>query len=548
MLHRFHPNDVYDEMNKVRLDLDSKVSHSSHVDALTNRFDNRMALLRLLIAHTDAEPAYGTAQQALSTLGQIQKLDTRSEEVKGAFSIKLQRRLASSVPPRPMVAAEKTAAFAFMQRFVQDSNAIFELFSVTSPADLYTAFWTLMSQSSQPSVYVRALAQSFLNINNQVLGLYDINAVIIDDLRSLVLPTGPMLDPANDAVENPFDNRYRIVRQVESFVAKVGPSHLNELRSFCQNRCRVRRNLCHALLEWDNLQADAEDIDGTLQTLTNEEPRPYPVGEANTFAYSLSSWVYHYKLTQLRLAIQTGFELSVYAPHEYADMYCYLSHTASTHLSHLERMSYFVSTKASHQSEIDHTLKVLYRHFSYLKAVDTLSSALHRIFVILQRHGHFQKVRDGYASEQLRFELRMRPFQYLSIPEPLTHEMMEKLASLRTLSDKQILDQAARLCQASKKSWEEISKAKWNTTALRKDSDSNVKEPSVIAQEWSKDVRNSLKACIGTSLAIAALSKMPSDSSRGRGTTSSLAEAKIAIAGPENPIRFHKWWAVPSVR
>jgi N-alpha-acetyltransferase 35, NatC auxiliary subunit len=419
---------------------------------------------------------------------------------------------------------------------------------VSSPIDLPTAFWTLMSQVPQPSEYVRALAQSFLTIDDQVVGVFSTKDVVFEELRSMVLPAGPLLDPANEMVENPYDSRFRIAQQVDQFVTKSGPSHLNQLRSFCQNRCRIRRNLCHALLEWDSMQADAEDIDGTLQTLAKEKPVPYPASEAPSFSYPLSSWIYHYKLMQLRLVVQMGFELSIYGLHEYPSMYWYLSHTASLHLSHLERMSYFVSVQTKKPNDADPALRLLFRHFSYLKAVDTLASALHCVFVVLQRHGHVPKARAGYASDELRFELRMRPFQYLSIPEPLSHKEMQRSTDLGKLSDRKLLDQAARLVQASKKAWEEVLKAGWSSSRLRQFSEQQPStSPSVIQREWTRDIKNSMKSCIGTSITITSLIKSVEEAGTACGSTLHLATLKVSVPTPEDTGRFHAWWAVPKI-
>ena len=551
MLQRFDPGDVLAELQKARKALESTKWPADHVSALEARLYHRAVLLELLTDNVLSQPSQLLETESLPLIDDAEKTTGLGEELPGAFSIKLQRRLASSVPPRPMVAVEKSVAFGFMRQLVQDIQATFELFIVSSPGDLFTAFWTLMSQTPQPSVYVRALAQSFLSVNDLVLGIYTMKEMISDDLQSLILPSGPLLDPANDVVENPFDNRFRIVRQVDSFVAKVGPSHLNQLRSFCQNRCRVRRNLCHALLEWDNMQADAEEIDATLQTLTNERSIPYPTGEAPTFSYSLSSWVYHYKLMQLRLEVQMGFELSVFAHHEYPSMYWYLSYVSGLHLSHLERISYFASTDFEQQSKTGATLKLLYRNFSYIKAIDTLSSALHRVFVVLQRNGQISKVKNGYASDELRFELRMRPFQFLSIPEPLTHDEMDRLTSLRSLGDKQVLEQAARLSMASRKAWEEVLKSGWNSSPLRDfgqgGQQSSTKSQSVIEREWMKDIRNSMKACIGTSIAITALTKALEEASKSPDSSVTLSSLRVSVPGPEEAQRFHKWWAVPQI-
>ena len=31
---------------------------------------------------------------------------------------------------------------------------------------------------------------------------------------------------------------------------------IDSFRTACLNRCRIRRTLCHSVIEWDNLQAE----------------------------------------------------------------------------------------------------------------------------------------------------------------------------------------------------------------------------------------------------------------------------------------------------
>jgi N-alpha-acetyltransferase 35, NatC auxiliary subunit len=525
-------------------------------DALLERLKLRIALLKTFMCCLDSMDPSSEISAIIASMETVDASSDFAEPLPEAFSIKIQRRLASSVPPRPMIVVERTESTTFFQQLLANIGSAFHMFKISYSFDLFTAYWIFMNQKPEPSVYVRALLQSFLNIDDHVLGKQTTKDFAVADLKSMVLPASLLLDPANEVVENPIDTRFRIASQMTQFMHKVSPSFVNQYRSLCQNRCRLRRLLCHAAIELDNIQADAEDLDGFFQTLVNEKPLPYPAGEAPTYAYPLSSWIYHYKLIQLQLVVHMGFELSVYATHEYSGMYWYLSHLTSLHLSHLERISYFVSSQSQSQAgqsrelqikEIQHALSLLYRHFSRLKATDTLASALHRLYVVLQRQGHCTKMSPAYATDELRFDLRMRPFQSLSIPEPLTFQEMESLTELGSLVDKEILDQAARLALTSRKAWEEVLKHDWNFNPLQSVASavgSGQKHGSVIEREWKTEVRNSMKACIGTSIAITSVSKALKGSGKDK---QSLKDLRVSIPGPEDADRFHRWWAVPKI-
>ena len=510
---------------------------------LLQRLDFRIEFLELLSQSGAGIPPSNSVPADLIKL--VEKSSSIGQPSPDAFNIKIQRRLASSVPPRPMITSDRDEAFTYFSRMLAEISAAVEILSVHGAGDLYTAFWTFMSRAPPPCVYVRSLVQSFLTLDEQMLGRTPLHDTIVEDLQATVLPASVLLDSTMTptVIDAPSNPHYQVNSQMTQFITKISIPFQNQYRSFALNRSRVRRNLCHAAIEWDNIQAEAEEIDGYLQTLTGEKPLPFGSGEELAYAYPLSSWIYHYKLLQLRLLIQMGFELEVYAPFEYVDMYWYLSHIASLHLSHLERISFFISqarklphwTAAQHEAKSQSAPKLLYRHFSILKATDTLASALQRVFVVVRRHQPVERA-AMYSSDELRYELRMRPFQHLSVPEPFSYAEMKALSSLEGLSDAEILEQAQRLALTSRKAWEEVLKQGWCAEPLVAVG-GTASKPHVIEEEWTRNVKNSMRACIGTSIAATTISKAIAD---GR-------EWKVTVAGPDDGDRLHRWWAVPKV-
>jgi N-alpha-acetyltransferase 35, NatC auxiliary subunit len=127
---------------------------------------------------------------------------------------------------------------------------------------------------------------------------------------------------------------------MEIFRQRAAEPYLDIFRIFCQNRCRVRRTLCHSIQEWDILQADVEEIDLLLQVNMDEKPLQTERGDMG-YAMPLSSWAYLYKLRQMEWIVQLGFELSVYQPDELAGMYWYLNYLAKTRAQHGDRIKAF---------------------------------------------------------------------------------------------------------------------------------------------------------------------------------------------------------------
>ena len=558
MLSRIPPQEILSILDSARSCLLGLGLNPPLYDALKARLDVRYFLLSMLQNCSVGTPTNTISiEQIISLVNSVEKTSDLGQAAPGeAFTLKMQRRLASSVPPRPMIVTPKNDAFLFFKQLITDSTRAFEVLKITCSVDLLVAYQSFMAQDPQPSVYVRALLQSFLTLHNNILGQFSLRHFISQDLQLMVLPNSVLMTEGFGNTPGLNEEQIQALAQFDYFINRFGQSYLNLFRTFCLNRSRVRRNLCHAALEWDNIQAEAEELDSAVQSSFGEQPQLYSEADEPTFSFSISSWVYHYKLMQLRGIVQMGFQLSVYAPHEYSGMYWYLSYLSSTHLSHLERISFFVSVdqqkSKSHHEKMQKTLHQLYRHFTWLKATEALAKTLHRVLVVVQRHGHLVQPRPSYSSDHLRYELRMRPFQHLSIPEPLAPDIAQQAYSLQELSDSTILEQALRLNQAAKRAWEEVLKENWNSQPVpagnsAADSMSSgaegPNETPVVAREWTKEVRNSIKACIGTGIAISVLMK----GLQSKDASKAIRDMKINIPQVGDRDRWHPAWAVPKV-
>lgn len=536
-------------------------------EAIEKRLRFRRSLLKALEENT--RPLKGRMKSSLSCIPLLQDIrDTTSLgiPVDASFSTKIQRALASSVPPRPMVIIKFTDAISHFQLLCNDAADVDQILETESSEDLSTAIWVFMSRVPQPSVYIRAVVQSFLleRDTQQVLGKWPPRLFLFSSLAATGLPYGSLFQPANEVVEAPRSPRFQTARLLSEFDDKIGPQYLNVFRNACLNRCRTRRTLCHLVLDWDVLQLDAEDLDGSLRTYTEEQPTLY-ASDQPTFSYPLSSWIYHQKLILLRHIIQIGFELAIYAPDEGAGMYWYLSYICGTHLCHIDRISFFtqrdmqtqdglsqrypLAGKADIENKvaIQRTLKHLVRIYTHLKATEALSRALHALHTVLLRHAAIKIPPRPYSSDKLRYELRMRPFLSVSVPEPVTFETFQAESLLKELSDGEVLEEAALRIAEARKFWDGVLKAGWSagvTDAAQLDGPSKTvqvegrESSTTIDGEWSKGVKNVVRACIATSISIATLKKRLDKRGDLKGT-----QATIPVPGEKDC--WHHWWLVP---
>jgi hypothetical protein len=159
------------------------------------------------------------------------------------------------------------------------------------------------------------------------------------------------------------------------------------------------------------------------------------------------------------LIIQLGFELTIYSPEEFPGMFWYLSHLYLTHIAHLDRIRTFVMAastqpqpKSKHRSgECKRALDRLDQHD--LVAIETLALALHALYVLLDQHGLLPRTRSchAYSNARLRYELRMKPFLPILLPELVLFDIYEREAALH--GDTQTV---TRWCCAARKAWEVV--------------------------------------------------------------------------------------------
>lgn len=387
-----------------------------------------------------------------------------------------------------------------------------------------------------------------------ILGRLSIRQVLDDDLSIVVLPNSLLLDPANDTVEAPHHPRYAIAHQMELFRQRAAQSYLDIFRAFCQNRCRVRRTLFHSLQDWEMVQADAEEIDQMLQLQTEEKPLVYPPsgGEAS-HSLPLSSWAYHYKLRLMEWTVQLGFELEIYQPDELAGMYWYLSHLARTRARHLERIKFFTAHRLETTSSSTTTTRAAsspqyarsksYLHVTTLEAALTaeLAAAFCDLYVALERLGLIRRPPRPYGTDALRYEVRMKPFANVGLPELPPFDVFAHAVAQPDTPTARLLDNASAAAAHAR-------------TGLDVMARMSPAEAFAVGSHdrWLDGVRRWGKAAaaLGAAVskvkeAVAASSSEGGSGNDGNGGGSVGGRLQVQVPRPEEG--HHEWWIVPKV-
>jgi hypothetical protein len=85
-------------------------------------------------------------QASIPLVSQIEESMSLGKPVEEAFSLKLQRKLASTVPPRPMVKIDRKEAMEHLGRLCQDATDVLQMLDYRGP-------YNLRVRSDKPGIY-----------------------------------------------------------------------------------------------------------------------------------------------------------------------------------------------------------------------------------------------------------------------------------------------------------------------------------------------------------------------------------------------------------
>ncbi|QSZ34101.1 hypothetical protein DSL72_005689 [Monilinia vaccinii-corymbosi] len=511
-------------------------------EALATRLTFRHTFLRTVeIAESRSSVAKMYWREVFLLIPDLRSSSQLAKPAPQSFSVKLQRKLASTVPPRPIVELSQQSAYEHLERMCKDGEIAVDILDYSDSHSLMTFVLLFQARKPQPSVYIRTLLQYYMFADMVILGKMSIREVLDDDLASLTLPANQLLDRNNDEIEVTHDPRFHMAQRMELFRSRAANTYIDILRTMCQNRCRIRRTLCHTIIDWDNLQLDGEEIDQELRAFTKEEPfTDLNISSDPIYAFPLSSWAYYYKLRQMEWIVQLGFELQIYQPDELSGMYYYLNYLCKTRSRHLERIqsevmrSYSVRRKESKldsRQQAEFANSISYINLSMFEVTSTygFADALSSLFEALRRLNLIPIPPRPYGCDLMRYEVRMKPFSTIGLPAPMPFDTFTHNVTQPRESTLDLLYIATEATAAAKKGFEILSKL-------------SPKEAYCHGahESWVGDIKNCLKACISTGISIAAVKKAIET-----GGEDCKVNIQVEIPLPEKG--YHSWWVVPKI-
>lgn len=526
--------------------------------AIISRLKFRQDFLRALDLDHPLEHMSTSWSPVLSGMTTIKATHQLGQPVPGAFSTKMQRRLASTVPPRPIVEFAFKDALDLLEQLCVDCEEATRFIDLPQdPLEYQSFLWTFASRSPAPLAYARSYLSTLL-FHPEILNTSV--SLPLADVKTLVFPASTILDPINWTLSPPQNPllpkppRLQLAMLIDEFVDRSGQPYLDLWVALGQNRCRLRRMLTHVITGWDLLQADASLVDTDLASAASELSITDQMLE-----FSLSTWVYHKKLWMIEKVILLGFEQDIYLPDEFSGMYLFLSLIVTRRRELLTRIQTHHHTRhtqliRSRNLRAANEIAQAAPHLDSLAAEATgtaaLSLALARFYTIAAYCGLLPTPTRPFSSESLRYELRMKPF--LAVQPSEVPPFDDFKAHTQPYGPYAAPDAgfAADLRNEKSALWEEVDgnvRTAKEAFAELKRLGAGAARCAGVEKAWGKEVQSLLASCVA--LGVAAAGVRDAVRKAGEGEEVNVRALGVRAEIPESGIkkRYAEGWVVVKI-
>ncbi|KAH4132658.1 hypothetical protein HBH47_011080 [Parastagonospora nodorum] len=533
-------------------DTDLEINDSLR-SAIVARLDFRKDFLRALDLDLPLDHISHSWPPVLKAIETLRDTHQLGQVVPGAFSTKMQRRLASTVPPRPIVEVEFKDALEKLQQITTDCEEATRFTTLPQdPLEYQSFLWYFASRSPQPLAYARSYLATLL-FHPDVL--QSPISLPLADIRTLVFPSSPVLDPSNWAYSPPRNPmlpkppRLQLAMLIDEFVDRSGSPYMDLWVALGQNRCRLRRMLTHVIAAWDMLQGDAAAVDEDINAAATELQIADQV-----LTFSLSTWTYHKKLWMIEKIILLGFEQDIYLPDEFAGMYLFLSLIATRRKELLKKVEahyvaraseLFQSRRLRDAQDVDDATPYIDSLLAEVEGIASLSLALARFNIVLLYLGLLPMPKRPFGTEELRYELRMKPFLSLQPPEVPPFADFKEHTQPYGAYFSPVDAFKADLLDAKSELWTEIDsslKGAKEAFAEYKKLGARAAKTEGVEKAWAKDVQSVLASCIALGVAVAGVKDAVMKAGEGGGVG-----VKIEVPESGAGKRYAEGWVVVKV-
>jgi len=483
----------------------------------------------------------------ITQLEQSHQTHSLGQPLPEAFSEKVQRQLATSTPPRPMLQVPWDEAYTKWKKMcanIVEADRLTSFWVCQSPHCLQRATWAFAYREPQPNTFARAYIQDRLFGSDRITEDISHFDLLLTDIRDLVLAGDPLADPESFQVEMPSDPRHLCSRQIESFMDRVFEEYLNLYRMVCQNRCRIRRTFTQAIPLLDGMETIAMETDEELNRIAPQRTLPGKNG-ASARLNPLTSWAKYYKVFVMIRTIQLGFETDIYLPDELCTMQYLLSVFAHQQCSRLDHIERFLLERMKGLTKSRNTRYVAETLDSqeWLKSLHLLADvtrlmalALWRLCGILVAVKVIETPKRDYAQEQMLYDARMKPYLNISNdPIPSLEDIQRARKNIHSVSSTCISIE------------QDVKEAKSRLAVVKQMTPQQAKYVGT-EEQWKREMKQLETTCVGIAVQTSQLLRIADKHGKKDAKDGESLKGLIEVSMPSPGKRYHDWWVVPQLK
>lgn len=295
--------------------------------------------------------------------------------------------------------------------------------------------------------------------------------------------------------KHPVANDPKVQQHIETFFRYcISMNTFNQFIRLCGfNRARQRDKLAHLIENFDPLQVDAARLDSLMNQMAIERAMEGNESHATALKHSthFSTWVLYNCFRAMLIYLMSGFELELYAVHEFLYIYWYpyefLVGFLVSALTRTENILLAQEEYAEHQSRIQANgsggggggkkgkaakpkknkkqQRPYRQEIVYYHALLSLCGGMYKAMGALTKDGRIRLPMSKFDNEEIRYNRRFAPFVPLTSPPPVSyaefksirdHMMYNSVEELYSFAAKHF-DQARNVLESIQNPEQEVS-------------------------------------------------------------------------------------------
>ncbi|KAH8371055.1 hypothetical protein KR093_006013 [Drosophila rubida] len=448
------------------------------------------------------------------------------------FSPRIHDRSQPPTFPRSIKIRERPASYQFLEEMVARFKYACK---VIRHKDYYSALVSSSWLSSGILFYLSCLLQNFFIEYSRKSGHCILSRSVLQNLfsssirvahgkqsmkRFLRHSVQAFNSPPVLNLKHPVASDPKVQQHLETFFRYcINMNTFNQFIRLCGfNRARQRDKLAHLIENFDPLQVDAVRLDSLMNQMANERAMEGNELHATALKHSthFSTWVLYNCFRAMLIYLMSGFELELYAVHEFLYIYWYpyefLVGFLVSALTRTENILLAQEEYAEHQSKMQvngggggaggksrkaakpkknkkqqrpYRQEIIYYH-----ALLSLCGGMYKAMGALTKDGRVRLPMSKFDNEEIRYNRRFAPFVPLTSPPPVSYVEFKSIRDHMMLcSVEELYSMAAKHFDQARNVLESIQNPEQEILDLLQIARTNFVVMNVLARGHQKEVK-----------------------------------------------------------